>query len=241
MLRPMPKNQEPEWEVSYRTAGRERLWPADPTIQGLDLELLRGQGVRIVLDAGCGDGKNLVHLVENGFFPVGADASITALRSCHAYMQERGLNDRYLLLGPTALQSLPFLSSTFNAAICIDVLGHLPEPLTVLSELGRVLNSNGILYASVFDTTDSCRTGPRMRPGNGPNQYWYHPNSKEAGAPLQEYYYRFYDKTAAQALFEASPFRLIDLTRQAWKEPAHKGFREEPHEHVSWFGFLKKC
>jgi SAM-dependent methyltransferase len=46
------------------------------------------------------------------------------------------------------LTDLPFADGTFDAAVCMQVLEHVPEPLRVLQEIARVLKPGGKLYLS---------------------------------------------------------------------------------------------
>lgn len=46
------------------------------------------------------------------------------------------------------LTSLPLPDASFEAAICIQTLEHVNEPLVVLQEIGRVLQPGGTLYLS---------------------------------------------------------------------------------------------
>ncbi len=45
--------------------------------------------------------------------------------------------------------TLPFAAGTFHAAICSELLEHVPEPRRVLTEIFRVLRPHGILLACV--------------------------------------------------------------------------------------------
>ena len=47
------------------------------------------------------------------------------------------------------LGQLPFCAGTFDLALCLEVLEHLPEPQQALTELARVLRSGGRLNFSV--------------------------------------------------------------------------------------------
>jgi SAM-dependent methyltransferase len=229
-----------DWDTSYRLSGNQRLWPDHPTLDDDALQRFRADGARVVLDAGCGDGKNLAHLAAQGFFAVGVDVSRAALAKADAYLRQRQLAERYFLFGPARLESLPLLDGAARAAVCIDVLGHSNDPGKVLAELARVLLPGGALYASVFHLGDGCRNGPRMRRGAGPEEYWYRPNLVSPDGPQAEYLYRFYDEAEARRLFEAAPFRIVSLRARRWDEPPHPGYREEPHTHESWFALLQR-
>jgi SAM-dependent methyltransferase len=228
------------WEASYRTAAPGRLWPTESTITGLDLDEFRRRKIDLVLDAGCGDGKNLVYLAGKGFTTIGVDAAESALVQCRQLIERLDLSHRALLVGPCPLERMPFFQSTIGGAICIDVLGHQPSPELFLQELSRVLRPGGMLYASVFHWDDGCRTGPRMREGEGKGAYWYHAGESASKAPRREYYFRFYDEADARRLFEACDFGIADLCSRTWREPPHPGYRDEEHEHVSWFALLKR-
>jgi SAM-dependent methyltransferase len=224
------------WDVTYRNAGEDRLWPREPTIEPLDLNSWHARQFRTILDAGCGDGKNLAHLIREGFFGIGSDASLSALIKCGRHLKEQPIPRNYVLLAPTPLNELPLLDESVDATICVDVLGHLEEPLPILQELARVVRPGGYLYASVFHIEDGCRTGPHMRPGTDARQSWYKPS----GALDVEYYFRFYDESEARRLFESSGFGLVSIESRRWQEPPHVGYRDEWHEHQSWFAVLQK-
>jgi SAM-dependent methyltransferase len=224
------------WETTYQHAGARRLWPQEPTIAALDFDFWRAQQFCTVLDAGCGDGKNLAHLIRQGFFPIGIDASLSALMKCRQYLQDQSLVGNHLLMAPNPLDKLPLLDDSVDAAICVDVLGHLEAPLPILHELARIVRPGGCVYGSLFHVDDGCRIGPRMRPASGRNQFWY----SASGTLDIEHYFCFYDESEARKLFNSLSLRLISLDSRRWQEPPHPGYRDEWHEHVSWFALLQK-
>jgi SAM-dependent methyltransferase len=211
-----------------------------PIIQGLDLAWLSGQGVRVVLDAACGDGRNLVHLARAGLFAVGVDGSPLALQKCSRFLVERGVADRCLLLSASPLEHLPLIDAALAAVVCTDVFGHLRDVRPVLSEIARVLRPDGLLYANLWHPDDDCRTGPRLEPAGGQWEYWYTPSRPDPAKPGERYYYRFYDEAAAHAFFSTAPFCLLNLERRTWSEGPHPGYREEPHTHLSLFGLARR-
>lgn len=228
------------WEPLYHSIEAQRLWPSDPTISTLNLKLWKEEEIKTVLDAGCGDGKNLAWLIEQGFFGIGVDASTTALHQCRNYLNNQGFKNQYLLLSAQQLESLPFLDNELPGAVCIDVLGHTQNPDKIVAELTRVLQLGGLLYVSLFHPDDSCRSGLRIRRGEKSGDYWYTPSVPSHLSPNLEYYYHFYTEDEIRKLFECLPLTLLELKRQEWSEPPHEKYREEEHIHVSWFALLRR-
>jgi SAM-dependent methyltransferase len=205
------------------------------------LDAWRSRGVKVVLDAGCGDGKNYVSLVRQGISVVGVDGSRTALRQCRNYVRRLFGDADPGQLAYGALDRLPLSDEVISAVLCVDVLGHLERPSCVLRELHRVLRPGGTLYTSIFHWDDTCRTGPRMRTGNAPGDCWYRPSQASSQQEPREFFYRFYREAAARDLFEANGYGVLSLEVRQWDEPGHEGYREEPHRHASWFGLLEKA
>jgi 2-polyprenyl-6-hydroxyphenyl methylase/3-demethylubiquinone-9 3-methyltransferase len=95
-----------------------------------------GDGLR-ALDVGCGTGHHLSDLATRGFDVAGIDGSPDMLE------QARRAN-------PTAelqladVEALPFADSSFDLAICIEVLRYLPDPQRCVAEMARVLRPGGV-------------------------------------------------------------------------------------------------
>ena len=103
-----------------------------------------------VLDAGCGNGRNLVYLLRQGYRVFGVDASAQAVdetRELARRLVPRTPADRFRV---KRLEALSFEDGTFDAVICSAVL-HFAEGQThferMLDELWRVLASGGLLFA----------------------------------------------------------------------------------------------
>lgn len=91
-------------------------------------EFIRGA----VLDVGCREGIQL-STFENG---VGVDLSLASLKVA----KEKGL--RVVLADA---HNLPFRDNRFNTVFCSQVIEHLPDPGTALTEFRRVLKRGGHL------------------------------------------------------------------------------------------------
>lgn len=97
------------------------------------------EGVRRILDIGCGTGGVLPHLAPFGR-AYGIDPSPEAAR----YAQQRGV--------PIALGSgfaLPFRDGTFEAVLALDVIEHVEDDVGFLGEARRVLRPGGVAVLTV--------------------------------------------------------------------------------------------
>lgn len=131
-------------------------------------QLLRGRfdGVRTVLDAGCGAGRNVVYLLGAGFRVHAVD------RDPHAVERVRELAAR---LSPwpadvrvAEVDALPFADASMDAVISSAVLHFAADPAhfdRMLGEMWRVLRPGGVLFARL---ASSIGMEERVRPvGNG--------------------------------------------------------------------------
>jgi SAM-dependent methyltransferase len=96
-----------------------------------------------ILDVGCGTGANLEMLSRFGEAE-GVDVSADALAFCHARGIER------VRLG--AAEKLPYEDGSFDLVTALDVVEHLDDDAAGLSEMRRVLRSQGraLLFVPAF-------------------------------------------------------------------------------------------
>ena len=121
-------------------------------------QILRGNlgpGMRI-LDAGCGYGRNLVHLLREGceVFAVDADPDGVAHVRALAAELAPGLPAGNFRVG--AIETLEFPDGFADAVICNSVLHFARDEahfLAMVEELWRVLRPGGLLF---------CRLGSRI-------------------------------------------------------------------------------
>jgi SAM-dependent methyltransferase len=109
-----------------------------------------------VLDAGCGYGRNLVHLLREGceVFALDADAKgIEHVRRL-SHSLETGLLDGNFQVG--SIERMPFPDTFADVVICNSVLHFARDDehfRAMLAELWRVLRPGGMLF---------CRLGSRI-------------------------------------------------------------------------------
>jgi SAM-dependent methyltransferase len=114
-------------------------------------QLLRGNiapGMR-VLDAGCGEGRNLVYLLREGFEILAIDAKPEVVQRVRALAKalNPGLPEENFRVG--AVESMPFPDACADVVICSAVLHFARDERhfrRMLAELWRVLKPGGMLF-----------------------------------------------------------------------------------------------
>ncbi|UCS94697.1 class I SAM-dependent methyltransferase [Echinicola marina] len=102
-----------------------------------------------ILDAGCGEGRNLVYLIKSGFQVFGVDQNPTAVQMARAYA--RTLQPKYDLLRfqVAGVEDMPFHKGAFQAMISSAVLHFANDTVhfhQLFAEMMRVLEPGGILF-----------------------------------------------------------------------------------------------
>ena len=136
-------------EASYSTELRRLFGELD--IYLFD-QLLKGRFDRRhrVLDAGCGDGRNLVYLLQRGAECFGVDydeAAITAVRRLAAVHAPALPESNFRVAD---LTRLPFADGSMDAVICSAVLHFAHDEAeweAMVSEAWRVLDGGGLFFA----------------------------------------------------------------------------------------------
>jgi SAM-dependent methyltransferase len=101
--------------------------------------------MREALDALCSDGvrRSILDL------PAGRGQFTDALRRAGHEVTPADINRHrpdYIVADMTA--RLPFADAAFDAAVCLEGIEHIPDPLLLLGELMRVLRPGGMLVLS---------------------------------------------------------------------------------------------
>jgi len=149
----MDSHQEKYWDG----VAEEKEFPTPFQLKEFERHIPRE---RSILDVGCGYGRTLDKLHENGFNNLtGVDFS--------GKMIKRGLKlHPYLKLLKNKGDDLPFSDKSFDAALLIGVLTsniHNRKQKNIISEITRVLKDEGILYISDFLLNHDERNLQRYR------------------------------------------------------------------------------
>ncbi|MDH6062316.1 bifunctional 2-polyprenyl-6-hydroxyphenol methylase/3-demethylubiquinol 3-O-methyltransferase UbiG [Umezakia ovalisporum] len=103
------------------------------------------QGVK-VLDVGCGGGLACETLAKQKAIVSAIDLSLPSIKVAQAHAIKNNLDIDYHW---GIAENLPFAAKEFDVVLCCDVLEHVTDWKQVISEVHRVLKTNGLF---LFDT-----------------------------------------------------------------------------------------
>ncbi len=152
------------------------------------LKLISGLDIRgkKVLDIGCGAGEFSAILKEKGSLPVCLDINIRNMQKVKALGLPAMVHD--------INQKLPLESESFDFAISLEVIEHIPNAEFHLSEIYRILKKDGYL---ILSTPNAAYYIFRLKSflGQPPHQEGYH--------------YRFFVKKTLNNLLKQKGFKII--------------------------------
>lgn len=110
-----------------------------------------------ILDAGCGEGRNLHYFVKNGFKVFGTDSNPMAIQMAKAVYKNVPKENWELGM----IQEMQWADSSFDGVICNAVLHFAKNQsdfFRMFEEMCRVLSPNGLMFirtATVFGLDSS--------------------------------------------------------------------------------------
>ena len=118
------------WSTTYFDEYYGEQAPYPPVQVDLVTRLLNEHGARTVLDAGCGPASMMRRLPED-LDVYGFDLTPEMVTEAKRVLAERGVGEEMVwqgsVLDPTAYRPPDRADLTFDAAICVGVLPHIPE------------------------------------------------------------------------------------------------------------------
>lgn len=102
-----------------------------------------------ILDAGCGEGRNAVYFVNEGYQIFGIDPNETAVQYCRFRAKSLSPDFDVHRFQVGSLEEVPFHAAAFDVVICSAVL-HFAENVDnffqMISEIHRILKPGGIFW-----------------------------------------------------------------------------------------------
>lgn len=113
-------------------------------------ELNRAPHGSAALEVGCGGGILCEEIARMGFETTGIDPSAQSLHIAVTHAKTSGLNIRY---EQGTGEALPFRDNSYDVIFCCDVLEHVRDLPSVISEISRVLKPGGLFCYDTINRT----------------------------------------------------------------------------------------
>jgi SAM-dependent methyltransferase len=212
------------WDKVYKDyhAKRFSVWNEIATPFFTDkIQFLKEAGIKKILDAGCGDGRNLNEFAKAGFDVTGIDYSAKACE----------LASRVLMQYPKTkviCQDILDLQTKdqFDTILCDYVMVHLKDAEKAIENFFMALKPNGYLIIEFLSTNDpSFGKGKKLGKNSFINRDIWH---------------TFYSLDEVKELLSA--FRILEIQNIKHDDPDHvKDYpRSKPHQHDSIYVFCQK-
>jgi SAM-dependent methyltransferase len=162
------------WESLYLRRIGQQWQPAEDVVRFCarhlrtrigPTEFIEQCSLRRTLDLGCGSGRHVVFLAQQGLDVCGVDISQEALDLCRAWLKGLGLSAD---LRPASVDQVPFGDGEFEVIVSFGVLDHVLKPVAVNAflEIRRLLRPGGLLHVNLRspESLDFGR-GEELEPG----------------------------------------------------------------------------
>ncbi len=209
------------WEARY---AHGLVYGTEPTSVARRLvEILRAHGVRTLLEAGCGSGRDALLYAREGFKVTGTDISEHALEWARQRARADGLELR-LLRDDLAETGLP--PGSFDAAVAIHVIHLQPSAVrqSMVNQLWHLTRDGGIVAMANYSTGEA---------GYATWDPWLEPNTRvdPKGKPVH-----FFDAAELRVLLPPDRFDLILFEEVELAELPDGG----PVTHREWLTVARK-
>ncbi len=216
-----PENAAAFWDARYADAA---LYGTEPTSVARRLaDLFRVLGVRRILEAGCGSGRDALFYAREGFDVTGTDLSENGLRWARRRAKADGV-DLTLLRDELVETRLP--PESFDAVVAIHLV-HLQPAMVrqaMLNQLWRLTRDAGLIAMANYSTGEAGFTtwGPYPEPNTRVD-----PKGKLV---------HFFDADEVRALLPPDRFELLTLEEVDLAETPDSG----PVVHREWLSIARR-
>lgn len=117
----------------------------------IDMARLGVERGDVVLDLGCGAGRHSFRLQRVGAHPVAVDLDDVTLKDTFGMMKVVAAQEGLAEGAATVADALhlPFRDAAFDRVVASEVLEHIPDDISAMAEINRVLRPGGTVAISV--------------------------------------------------------------------------------------------
>lgn len=130
--------------------GRDLKFAIDPILEYEQkvrsrtvISMLDAKPSELILDVGCGTGRDLIQLAKTGCTCIGIDFSSKMIEESREELSKNGITAVELEIGDAT--NLRFPDRMFDKVFASEVIEHIPDYSNAISEMARVLKPAGYL------------------------------------------------------------------------------------------------
>jgi|ETNmetMinimDraft_33_1059910.scaffolds.fasta_scaffold30690_1 ubiquinone/menaquinone biosynthesis C-methylase UbiE len=146
------------WDKSYKNKDNYLFYPNEEVIRFVNKYIERKTTLttknknKYFLDIGCGSGRHIKYIVENGYFCYGVDISSKALNYAKSFLDLNGYNNKQFKLVNCNSSQIPLPSTSIDYIVAEAALDSMPDIdiKKTIDEAQRLLKSGGLLYCSLI-------------------------------------------------------------------------------------------
>lgn len=133
-----------QWDEVFKKHGKVFLEPQEEIVKIVNI--LKRNGVKKVLDLGCGSGRHVVYFSKHGFDSYGFDIAREGINLTKKWLRDEGLKAD-LKVG-NIYKKLPYKNDYFDAVISTQALHHevIEKIRKTIKEIERVLIPGGFVF-----------------------------------------------------------------------------------------------
>ena len=203
------KNYDKFWDQSYKNLDNFLFYPNEEVVRFVSKYIYKRKTLKVkqknktFLDIGCGSGRNVKFLIENGFKCIGLDHSKIAIKYSKKFLKFNKLKKNRFKLISSNSTNIPLKKDSVDYIIadaCVDSMSQA-ESLKTIKEAFRVLKKGGLFYVNLIDLS----IFNKMHKGKFITKYDFKISSKHEKNTIQS----FFNEKRINELFKN--FRTIEL------------------------------
>jgi SAM-dependent methyltransferase len=211
----MTDNYKLEWDQSYRRHENTLFYPSEEVIRFVNRYIRRRVGPDVftkefdqrpkVLDIGCGAGRHLAYLWENGFHPIGIELSTVACDQAIALMESKGAPPTEYEIINLSTDDATIADNSIDYAVSVSAIDSMPtaNATEVVAKTFASLKPGALFYVDLISVD-------RMRDGVDLGDYDQTINELHERGTVQSYY----DEAKIRRVFSGfEVMRLETITR----------------------------
>ncbi len=147
-----------KWERIYKEEGDFFKEPSIEAVKAVNF--FKSEGLKKILDLGCGTGRHTKLIKEAGMDTYGCDISSEGVKKTKEKAHDCDVRI-------CDMKSLPYDDGFFDGVFSVNVLEHgVPDEIRLaINEAFRVLRKGGVLFAKVLSTEHwKYKTGTELEP-----------------------------------------------------------------------------